>query len=146
MTAARGDGGESLVEILLSVMIMGVAVVGLLTAMGAVATTSGLHARQASQVQYLRTFMQQVTDAPYVPVSTCPPPAYVPPGFVDPNGYQLTAAVTGFGVGNGFSATCSTADTGAQQVTVLVHQLDGRVRDETYVLVKRRPCNSGYTC
>ena len=133
------DAGETLIEILISITIMGLGVVALLSAMGTAATTSGLHARQAGEVQGIQSFVQAVQDAPYV---TGCPTSYAPAGYTDPFGYTLTASVTGYATGTNFSTTCLTPDQGVQRVQVKIHQNDGRVRDELFVMYKRNPCDT----
>ena len=130
------DAGETLIEILLSIAIMGLGLVALLSAMGTAVATSGLHARQAGEVQGIQSFVQAVQDSPYV--TSCPT-IYSPAGYTDPFGYTLSASVTGYASGVAFSPTCITPDQGVQQVRVKIHQNDGRVGDESFVIYKRNP-------
>lgn len=146
MSRRRPDAGESLVEILLSITIMSIALVALLAGMGTAATTAGLNARQTGQVQGLQSFAQAVLDAPYVACAT----TYSPAGYVDPSGYTLSVGnvryqqTGGWTAAGGavYGATCPSPDQGSQQMRVIVHQADGRVADESVVIVKRRPCAS----
>lgn len=144
MRSARArDRGESLIELLVSITILGVAASALLTGMGAAVTTSGYHTRQAQQVESVRNFVEAVVATSYVACAA----SYAPPGYgptdtprLAPAGYVLTANVTGYASGAGFSPSCPATDEGAQQVQIRITQVDSRVRDEQFTVVKRKPC------
>lgn len=144
MRAGRNDHGETLIEILLSVAILGVAMVALLAGMGTAVTTAGVNARQTGQVQGLQSFVQAVLDAPYVNCAT----TYAPAGYSDPSGYAVTVGsvryqqVGGWTLAGGsvYGGTCPAADQGSQQMTITIQKPDARVRDESLVVVKRNPC------
>ena len=141
MSGPAPDAGESLVEILLSIMIMGIAVSALMFGMGSAATTSGYHDRQAQQAETLRNLVDGLQALPYAPCATTYP---APAGLV-PAGYSVTADVVGYASGAAYPypAACpATGDEGAQQLRVTVSQPDTRVRAEELYVVKRKPCTS----
>lgn len=131
------ERGETLIEILLSTMVLGLAVSALMFGMGTAATTSGFHARQAQETEAVRNLAAAVKQATY---SDCAA-EYTPAAGFLPSGYSATIAVTGYASGATFASACpSTGDEGVQRVQVTVSQTDARVAPETVVVVKRKPC------
>lgn len=144
LTHRGSDRGETLIEILISIVILGVGIGALMSGMGTAAVASGLHTRQAQQIETVRNFVDAVTSAPYVNCAT----GYVPAGYgpADVPGYTLKATVSHYATGHEFKPTCPAVDEGAQRIKVEIAQGDDRVRGETFVIVKRRPCNTSFTC
>lgn len=135
MTAPRnGDSGETLVEILLSITILGVAVAALLFAMATAATTSGLHRRQAVGAVMIRDAAEALQTAA-VAYSACASSYSVAgiPGAI----FQVQRYWRDGQWQPGCSA--ATDDQGAQQVMVTVATTDARVLGENLVVVKRKP-------
>lgn len=141
MTRPAADSGETLIEILLSIMILGIAVSALLFGMGSAATTSGYHDRQAQQAETQRNLVDGLQALPY---AACAGTYATPAGLV-PTGYSVTVNVVGYASGEAYPypGTCpATGDEGAQQLRVTVSQSDTRVRSEELYVVKRKPCTS----
>ena len=143
MTSVRPDAGETLVEILLSIMILGIAVAALMFGMGTAATTSGYYDRQAQQAETMRNYVAALQALPYVPCAA----QYAPsaPGLV-PMGYSVTPAqVVGYASGAlyPYPAACpATGDQGAQQLRFTISQGDARVRSDELYVIKRKPCTA----
>lgn len=133
----NGDGGETLIEILLSTMILGIAVSALLFGLGAAATTGGFHKRQAQQAESLQNVLDALQAAPYVDCAS----SYTVTSALVPAGYTVSASVIGYASGAGFLGSCA-ADEGVQRVRVEVFQSDSRVRKESVVVGKRKPCTA----
>ena len=120
--------GETLVETLLSVALLGILVAGILGALFTTTTTSDFDAKQAASEPGLRSYADAWGRAAYVPCtagsSANPYGATTPPGFTAPVGY--TASVTAVKFWNGtstspavFSATCPAAgDQGLQEIAL----------------------------
>ena len=141
MTSRPSDAGETLVEILLSIVILGIAVSALMFGMASAATTSGLHDDSAEQAELVRNYADAVQAMPYGACANF----YTPTGVAVPTGYTVTAVVVGYASGASypFPASCpATGDEGAQQVRVSVTPPDSRVRAEDLYIVKRKPCPS----
>lgn len=140
MRSRTSERGESLIELLVSIVILGIGVTALLTGMGAAAVTSGYHTNQAQQVETIRNYVDAVQSAPYVSCAT----SYEPSGYdappLKPAGYTMSAKVEKYASGSGFSASCPTPDQGAQQVLVTIVPPDSRVRTEQFTILKRKPC------
>lgn len=142
MTGRAPEAGETLIEILLSIMILGIAVSALLFGMGTAATTSGLHSRQTLQAETLRNVVAALQFLPYVNCASAGQYVLTSSGLV-PAGYNAAAVVDGWASGTTFAGTCpGTGDEGTQKVTVTVSliQADDRVRNERVTVVKRKPC------
>jgi type II secretory pathway pseudopilin PulG len=151
------DVGESLVEILLSIMIIGIAVTAILGGVGLAARASTQDQRQIQAQALLRSWGEHVqartTDATYTPCATTstygtasawgypsPPPAgleALPAGFT-PGVTQVQYWDGGAGA---FVASCGT-DSGVQRVRLAMTVPDGLYPGftSTYDVVVRRPC------
>jgi hypothetical protein len=147
------DAGESLVEILVSVAVIGIAIagalggVGLLGAVSAGARSSRLH-QDAVQAQAALRSWAEVLSRPqdssagsgyrYVP---CAWPAGVPAAAVPP-GWTAQITAVSWWTGTGWTTTCST-DGGLQKLTLdVASPATGTSTgvDEKLDLVIRRPC------
>ena len=130
------DRGESLLELLISVAILGIGVVALLSGMGAAAATSGLHRQQAVSATAVRAAAEalQAGAVAYTPCAT----TYALPGYSGP---PVTVQVDRYWREGQWQTGCSgaTDDAGAQQVRLTLAPADPRVRAEDLVVVKRKP-------
>lgn len=141
--APARDAGETLTELLVTVVILGIAVAGLTGALLTSGKASTLHRQQALTQNALRAWAEQVGAAAYADCATTS--GFGAPSPALPTG--LTAAVTGVQYWNGtsFATSCGT-DTGVQKVTLRITAANGLsaplVRSLTVVL--RKPCVS--TC
>ena len=141
MSGRPSDAGETLIEILLSIVILGISVSALMFGMGSAATTSGYHDRQAQQAETQRNLVDGLQSLPYTACAT----TYASPAGLVPTGYSVTVNVVGYASGATYPypAACpATGDEGAQQLLVTVSQSDTRVRSEELYVVKRTPCTS----
>ena len=144
MSGRTSDAGETLIEILLSIVILGISVSALMFGMGSAATTSGYHDRQAQQAETQRNLVDGLQALPYTACAT----TYATPAGLVPTGYSVTVNVVGYAAGavypypTSMPSTCPGSDEGAQQLRVTVSQSDTRVRSEELYVVKRKPCTS----
>jgi type II secretory pathway pseudopilin PulG len=143
--APASDGGETLIELVVSVSIMGVALVAVMAGLGTSVVVSDIHRKQATAGSVLRNYAEAinavVTGGGYV---DCPLSSSVyasPPGFTPPSGYSATVVPGSMRYWNGsdWQPTCPAADTGLQQLTAQVASADDRAT-ETLVLTLRKPC------
>jgi type II secretory pathway pseudopilin PulG len=131
VTRASRDAGETLIEIVISIAIMGIAFVALMGGMLTAVSMSTLHRQQADAQLQLVSALEQVKSAPYVDCAintTYPRPAGV------------TNEIVEYWNGIDFGTTCYDASVtyySTQRITVTVKSDDGRVtRSET--ILKRR--------
>ena len=144
-----GDAGSTLVELLMTVLILGVVFVVILGGMMTGLVASDLHRKQATSETVIRSYAEAVKAAPY---SVCAAPAaYAAPaaGYSVPVGLSPTYSVSvvsvrywqpGGATGSfvGSLASCPGADNNLQSVTLKVVSSDGRDA-ETLQVVKRKP-------
>ncbi len=135
------DSGETLIELIMAVAIMGVVVVGIV---GGIATTilmSDIHRKQATAGSYVRSYAEAVGTYVGVPgnfdPTTSPSALQKQVGFAAPTGFAATVTPpvrcwngTTFG-------TCNKTST-VQRVTLNVASTDSRA-SESLIVVVRKP-------
>jgi type II secretory pathway pseudopilin PulG len=135
------ETGETLIELLVSVVIMGTAVVVLLGGLATSIRLSVIHREQAVAGAQVRAFAEAVETAvaasPSAYVACAGTAAYG--GVYTPlTGYTSQVTEVRYWSGSAFDASCTT-DSGVQRVTLSVHSADAMV-DESLVIVIRKPC------
>jgi type II secretory pathway pseudopilin PulG len=155
---APDDRGESLLELLVAVTIMGVAVVAMVGGIGTGILMSDIHRKQATAGAYVRDYAEAIENTvsgsatPATCATTTPATCYAPcattaryaspAGFSAPPGYawSIVSGSMRYWSGSGWQPACpATGDTGLQKFTVQVASADGRA-NERVVVVLRRPC------
>ena len=130
------DGGETLIELVIAVAIMGIAVVAIVAGIATSILMSDIHRKQATAGAYVRDYAEAVTAHYNASASTS---SYLPGtvGFEAPAGF--TGEPTSVKCWNGtvFGSTCST-NTDVQQITLSVTSTDSRA-SESLVVVVRKP-------
>ncbi|HEX5407872.1 MAG TPA: type II secretion system protein [Pseudonocardiaceae bacterium] len=147
------DRGETLLELLIAIAIMGVVMVAVIGGLATVVRVSDIHRKQATAGAYVHDYAEAIenlvagggatTTGGYVNCATTT--TYVLPSsqFPVPVGYNRPSVDSvRYWTGSGWSSTCPSPDTGLQQLTVAVSTVDGRV-DENLVIVVRKPCGTG---
>jgi Tfp pilus assembly protein PilV len=147
------ERGESLIEVLIAVAIMGLAVVAIMAGLTTSILMSDNHRKQATAGEYARDYAEAIQTALAASTCTASTPAAGcyklcaagswyenPTGFSVPTSYgkSVVASSLKYWNGSGWQSTCGT-DNGLQQLTVQVASTDGRA-SERVVLVLRRPC------
>jgi type II secretory pathway pseudopilin PulG len=139
----RPDAGETLTELLVTVVILGIATAGIAFALGTTVKAATLNRQQALAQNALRSWAEQIGAGTYT--ACAPASGFAAPSPAPPAG--LTAAVTAVQYWNGvtFAGTCGT-DTGIQRVTLRISAATGSASPltETVAVVVRKPCTS--TC
>lgn len=139
-----GDRGESLLELLVAVAILGVAVAAIIGGVGVSVLMSDVHRKQATAGAGVRDFGEaienQVMAGGYF---ACAAPAKyaAPAGFTTPAGFTSSVASVKYWTGSAWAATCGT-DSGLQQLTLQVASGDGRANEKLVVVVRKR-CGLG---
>ncbi len=144
------DRGETLVELLVAVAILGVAGVAIVAGLQMSVTASDIHRKQTTGGAYARSYAEAIegyvaaASSRYVPCAG--PGAYGPAiiGFAGelPAGYTAShAAALRVPPGGGVAGSCSGNDTGVQQIEITVESSDGRAAEKLTVLL-RRPCGA----
>lgn len=135
-----GDAGLTLVELLLTISIMGIAFLAILGGMGTSILTSDIHRKQATGQTLLTSFAEAVKEAAYV---DCAQASDYQSSFTAPAGYGATVTAVAYWLPPpspqappGFGATCP-PDTRLQQVSLEIRSTDGRAT-ETVAVFKRK--------
>ena len=145
----RGDAGVTLVELLVTVVILGVDFVAILGGMATGMVVSDLHRKQATSETIIRSYAEAVKAAPYAVCAGTAAYAALAVGYSVPAGLRPTYAVSvtavsywqpGGSTGSFVSSlgTCPGSDNGLQSVTLRVSSSDGR-DSESMQVVKRKP-------
>jgi type II secretory pathway pseudopilin PulG len=143
--ARTGDRGETLIELVVAVAIMGVAVVALVGGLGTAILMSDVHRKQAVAGANVRAFAEAVaasvaaSPSGYV-VNCADPRGPYAASFTPDAGYAAEVLVVRYlTTGNAFVDTCVGDDIGVQRVTLRVRSNDGRAV-ETLDVIVRKPC------
>jgi len=147
--STRDDRGETLVELMVALAIMGTAVIALVGGIGTFVHTSDIHRKQAKSQAYLRQFAENLqsrmaaypTGYTECAAGTTPTGTYDGSAPVVDAGYQ--AHVTDVYVWNRTTSLytkCPAAgDAGVQRLSLKVWTNDGRA-SETLDIILRKPC------
>jgi type II secretory pathway pseudopilin PulG len=142
------DSGETLVELVMAVAIMGIAVVAIIGGLVISVLLSGTHRKQATAGAQVRDYAEFVENAVagggYVACAGVGSfPAYSQGG-----GYTASVTKVEYWNGSAWSGTCS-PDTGLQRLTLQVASSDSGSSHgaaETVAVVIRRPCGPSTSC
>jgi Tfp pilus assembly protein PilV len=141
------DTGETLVEILVSVVVMSTAVIALVAAVATTIRLSDLHRKQSVAGAAVRSYAEALdtsiaaTSSAYAPCATT-----YSPTFTAPTGYTLLTPTVTYWNGSAFVGSGCTAanDSGVQKVTLGVRSNDNLVTERLDIIV-REPCRVGET-
>jgi type II secretory pathway pseudopilin PulG len=147
----RQESGETLLELVMAIGILGIAVVAIASAIAVSTIVSAKHRNQASAQTYVRDYAEQIEA--YVASGTAASTHYI--ACAGANAYS--PGTVGYAVPAGFTATVSaasawngsvwggcTTDPGFQRVKVTVSSLDtgATVASESIDVVLRNPCRA----
>ncbi len=146
MAKTTRQAGETLIETLITVILLGLLGVGVVAAMTSIISVSDYDAKQSGAETVLRSYAQAWDRAPYKTCTasqTTNPYGSTPSGFTLPNGY--TASVSSVTFWNGtsstpvtFGGTCpASGDAGLQSLTLRVTAPRGPA--QTLTIQKRTP-------
>ena len=132
------DGGETLVELLFTITIMGLTVVAVVGGIATAILLSVTHRKEATAGAAVHTFAEAVQNKAATGYVSCATTSTYGGLYTAPTGF--TASVTGVKYWNGtsFASTCGT-DQGVQQVAIKVATPDNKV-SETLLVIVRKPC------
>jgi prepilin-type N-terminal cleavage/methylation domain-containing protein len=149
-TSRRDERGETLVEVLAALVILGIAAVAILAGLQLSVKTSDIHRKQTTGGAYARSYAEAieryVASAPANYIRCAAKDTYSPAnvGFASqlPAGFAGEQTKAKFVRPDGAASDCSSLsdDTGLQQVKITVSSDDGRAVEELVVLL-RRPCD-----
>jgi Tfp pilus assembly protein PilV len=127
-----GDAGLTLVEVLLTVAILGVGVVVVVGGMMTSIKVSAQGSQAAEGQVAIRAYAEAVAGVTYAPCAM----TYAAPGFTAPTGWTASPPTVSYWTGSTFSTSCGT-DRGLQRVRLRLTAADGSI--ETLLIAKRAP-------
>ncbi|MFC0629039.1 type IV pilus modification PilV family protein [Kribbella deserti] len=136
----RNERGESLLELMIAVALMGVALVALMAGVATTIIVSDTQRKQATAATTVRDYAEAlqayVGDGNYRNCAT----TYAVPGFAPPPGFtaRVVPGSVQYWTGLLWLPLCL-PDSGLQRLKVVVSSADGRV-EERLDLVLRKPC------
>jgi len=155
-----GERGDSLIEVMLTVALLGIGFVAILNSVSSSMTiSSGSRVRSHADALLVR-YAENLIAVPYEPCSggagpyataatSAIPSTDLPdgitvgaPGTAPPQSNAFELSISSVGYWNGdlspatFSSTCPPSDPGSEELTLLVHAGDGSY-NETMIIVKR---------
>lgn len=143
-TRPRGDAGESLLEILLAIAIMGIAFAAILAGLGTAVATSGINREQADDSAYVRAIAERLEAVTPFPSCATAQAAYeaaltAAPAITPPAGASRSLAVS-YWDGSDFDGNPCTSATTLHRITVTTTPADLRATAPRPLdVVKRKP-------
>jgi Tfp pilus assembly protein PilV len=135
------EGGETLLELVISIMILGVCVVAIGSAIAMSVMMSDVHRKQSVASEFLRNYAETVQASSYQP---CTGTVNYATGLpTPPNGgtWTISQKTALFWNGSAFTSICPLGgDKGLEQVTLRLQS--GNTVDETIDVIVRNPTAS----
>lgn len=141
----RDERGESLLELLMAVSIMGIALVAIVGGLVASILMTDIHRKQATAGMYVRDYAEAIANEVAAPegYQNCAAASTYGSGFTATDGFTPSVVSVQYWDGSTWQPECAT-DSGLQQLTLQVRSQDSRAT-ERVVIVVRKPCG-GSTC
>lgn len=154
MKDLQEERGESLLELLIAVAIMGIAVIAIMAGLVTSVLISDVHRKQATAGTAVRDYAEAIQTfvakdpANYAACAT--PDSYKPStvAFTAPAGYSpsVVAGSVQYWNGTAWQTGCSiSTDLGLEKLTVQVASSDGRATERVDVVL-RKPCGLDTSC
>jgi Tfp pilus assembly protein PilE len=133
------DRGETLLEVLIAVVIIGIAMVAIIGGLVTSVVMSDIHRKQATAGSAVRDYAETIEN--YVAAGNyiaCQSAANYTGavGFIKPC-YTPSVTAVSYWNGSGWVSACGT-DVGLQQLTVQVASSDGRASERLVIVVRKR--------
>jgi Tfp pilus assembly protein PilV len=147
----RMDGGESLIELLVAIVVIGIGVTALLGAWEIAVGSSSLTANQSKAQAALRSWAESISAVSetgayaYIP---CASPASIPGASALPAGFTGVVSEVRYWTASGWSSSCASPDLGAERISLTVTTPSGLYPgiSQTLTVVRRRPCTAAAPC
>jgi prepilin-type N-terminal cleavage/methylation domain-containing protein len=144
----RSDAGFSLVEIVITIAIVGVTFSAILGGLFASITVSALQQKEAAADTVARSAAEVVKDSGHNPYRNCAPQGhYSLTGLSVPSGFSVQITNVEYWDGQpvppggavGFQPNCPSSDAGIQRITIAAASSDGQATETVQVIKRRVP-------
>lgn len=133
-----GDAGETLIELLISLMILGITVAAIIAGLGTGIVTTTIHRKNTVAGDFLRDYAEKVKGTGYVECATATAYSATALGMSVPAGYTVTASAPKFWDDGPMAFTSACApDPGLQQVVLGVTSADGQAGESLAVVIRK---------
>jgi type II secretory pathway pseudopilin PulG len=131
----RGEEGETLLELIIAIMILGVCVVAVGTGLVLTVKMSNIHRQQAVASDYLHNYAELVQSASYQSCSSGTP--NYASGLPTPAGFNTPTATVKYWNGSAFALSgCPGTDPGLQQITFSLASKDNFVTESLVTVIR----------
>jgi type II secretory pathway pseudopilin PulG len=133
----KGEQGESLIELILAIGILGICVLAIGSSIALSVKTSAIHRSQATADAFLHNYAETLQSS-YAACIAGTPPNYVS-GLAVPSGFNSPSAAVSFWnpASATFSAGCPATDAGLQQVKLTLASSNGFVSESLVVVLRK---------
>jgi Tfp pilus assembly protein PilE len=130
------DRGETLLELVITIAILGVCVVGIGAGIALSVKISSIHRNQATADAFLHNYAESIQTG----YTACASPSTYTSGLPTPNGFAGPTSSVKFWDGTSFTtlSPCTPAsDPGLQQVTLSLNSTDGFTSESLVVILRK---------
>lgn len=142
------DRGDTLIEVLVAIVIIGIAAAGIFGGLLTAVNLSAYHRSQSTAGVVVRGYGEAIIrfagGTGYVPCAAAGSYGPGAVGYVAPSGYAASTVAVRYWTGSAWSSSCA-ADLGVQQLTLQATPTDTRATEKLTVVV-RKPCGAGSSC
>jgi hypothetical protein len=136
-TPSNGDLGESLVEILLTIAILGIAFAAVLAGIGTTVLTSGINRDQAQETSDVRAIAERLQSEPFVPCRTTADYQSAVQSAVPASTFTLQVQ---YSTGGSFVPACAGAAVVLHEIAITTVPADPRAAaPQPLTILKRKP-------
>jgi type II secretory pathway pseudopilin PulG len=134
------DAGETLLELVVAIAILGVVVVAVGSGVALGVRVSSMHRSQTTSGAYVRSYAEaidhSVAVSSWAGCAATPATYQNPSGFSVPSGYAASVTSVTYWNGSAFAGTCG-SDKGLQQLRLTVASNDGRAVEQLALIVRK---------
>jgi type II secretory pathway pseudopilin PulG len=131
---APGEVGETLLELVIAIAILGVSAIAIAGGIASSISMSSLHRQQSDAQRALRNYAETLQGSGYSPCTAGSPAGYSLPAT---SGFPAPAVTVTYWNGSAFQSGCpSGGDSGLQRVAISLADTTGRVSDHIAVVLR----------
>lgn len=141
----RSDAGETLIELALTIVILGICSVAIGTGVALSAKISGMHRQQALADEFLHNYAETLQASPYQPCTSASPSYATGLPKPTPGTWSVSQSAISYWNGTAFTSACPAKDQ-LQEVTLCLQtsstpttDCKGALVNETLTVVLRNP-------